>query len=319
MRRVQRILCPTGLKRPDYASLRYAFFMAERFHASLDVIHACASSIPAPRMRFAHPEPRIEQLITDQNLRKRLGDVLRTVTTAVPGRATAHVMDGRPLTAILHAIRRFETDLIVLGCPAQATSSWLFIANVAEQVACAASCAVLSVPERRDVPLQVRGILLPVDFSPSTAAAVDCAAVFARRFNAPIELLHVRRGSQSARSDALECAGAGHAEAQLDDIRDRLRAAGVRLDRATLVDGSAFERIVERTQAEGCDLVVMSTDTRPKNAAMIGPGVLASVRRQAAVPVLSVRTPRSEPLFLNSGWQSEEDSEYPSDYSQAVC
>ena len=64
----------------------------------------------------------------------------------------------------------------------------------------------------------------------------------------------------------------------------------------TVTDGSAFERILERL--DRTDLVVMSTDTPPSNDGMIGAGVLASVRRRASIPVLSIRGPRGDGLLL---------------------
>lgn len=316
MREVHRILCPTELERPAYTPLRYAFFVAERFHASLDVIHARSSPMKAPRMRFAYSESRIAQLITDQSVRKRLDDVVRAIITAVPGRAAAHIVDGQPLAAVLGSVRRFESDLIVVGSRVDAKPRRLLVANFAEQVAYTVACAVLSVPEgNSDCALRVRRILVPVDFSSSTAAAIDGAAVFARRFDAPVELLHVRGSSASHAEDEISDSHAedeisrlprlGRAKAQLEELQDQLRTAGVAVACATLVDGAPFERILERIRVNECDLVVMSTDSCRKTVGVICPGVLASVRRCAPVPVLSLRGPHFEPAFLNWDMQSE--------------
>ncbi len=304
MRSLNRVLCPTEIERPADVPLRYASYVAERFDAALDVIHVRAPDPAAHRLVFHTPaQARAFHVISDQERDAQLQRVLRGLSGVLPRNTAAHVVDGPPLTGIARSIDRLLSDLIVMDARAPSDSASQFLATLAEQVAEIAPCAVLTVDESSTAPApRLRRILLPVDFSPATPIALGWAAAFARRFDASIELLHVRQAAtpELSAEQYLKCFsprdGACRASALLERLETWLTDWGAEVTERTVTDGSPFERILERL--DRTDLVVMSTDTIPNNDGMIGAGVLASVRRRASIPVLSIRGPRGDALLL---------------------
>jgi nucleotide-binding universal stress UspA family protein len=304
MRTIENILCPIDVERPSNAALRYSFFLAEAFYASLDVVHARGTPDLLEDPRFSSVSPRYPK---SENLMRELGTLLRAVTTSVPGRAAAHVVEGGALSAILRSALRFQSDLIVVGSRFEASPTWLFGSNVGEQLAYAAACPVLSVPERAPPSaLRVRRILLPVASGRSATLLVQWTAAFARRFGATVELLNVHR-------DPGPHSGAEHPGAAFEELREMLRVAGIGVENGGSVRGGAFEGILERMESGGCDLVVMAAEPRGKRMSVTQPGLTATICRHALIPVLSVRGADSGSAVArlgsadrNAAWSSDE-------------
>jgi len=303
VRPLQSILCPVELERPSDAALRYAFFLAEAFYASLEVVHARAPTPEAPPDAGTSRASgaRAEHSLNERIARKHIEGMIQSVTTAIPGRASVHIVDGGPLSGVLRAALRFRSDLIVVGSHFEANTDWLFGASLDEQIAYAAACAVLSVHEGgQRLTLRVRNILMPVDLQHSQALAVEWSGAFARCFGATVELLSVRSTSPlEAEVDDESMRDGGHET--LDDLRDRLRTAGVGVGNTSAGSDAAFERILRRTESGGCDLVVMSAESRNKRMNVTEPSLTASVRRHASIPVLSVRPSGSQPAVALRG------------------
>lgn len=304
MRTIENILCPIDVERPSNAALRYAFFLAEAFYAALDVVHARGTPDPTEDPGLSSVTHRYPK---SENLMRELGTLLRAVTTSVPGRAAAHVVEGGPLSAIIRSALRFQSDLIVVGSRFEASPSWLFGSNVGEQLAYAAACPVLSVPERAPPSaLRVRRILLPVTMGHSATLTVHWTAAFARRFGATVELLNVDRdpGPHPTAEDP---------GAACEELREMLRVAGIGVEDGGSVRVGAFERILERTESTGCDLVVMAAEPRGKRMSVTQPSLTATICRHALIPVLSVRGADSGSTVAtlgsedrNAAWTSEE-------------
>ena len=319
-RPVQSILCPIDIERPSDAALRYAFFLAEAFYASLEVVHARPpTSDPLKSADVGSgARARAQHSMNERFARARLVGLLQRVTTAVPGRASAHVVEGGPVSGTLRSALRFRSDLIVMGSHFEARSDWLFESSLGEQIAYAAACPVLSVHEGgQRMPLLVRNILLPVDFHHPLALATQWTIAFARCFGATVELMSFRSTSQleGEPDDAPLQAGE---PLKLHELRDRLRAAGVGVENATASDDGAFERILRRTESGGCDLVVMGAEPRDKRMSVTKPSLTASIRRHASIPVLSVRPPGSQSAVIGRGLGAESANGEPRSLSMAT-
>jgi nucleotide-binding universal stress UspA family protein len=315
-RPVQSILCPVDIERPSDAALRYAYFLAEAFYASLEVVHArTPTSDPLRSLDVGSgARARAEHSLNERFARGRLVGLLQRVTTAVPGRASAHVVEGGPVSGVLRSALRFRSDLIVMGSHFEARSDWLFESSLGEQIAYAAACPVLSVHEGGErMPLLVRNILLTVDFHNPMALATQWTIAFARCFGATVELLSVRRASHL---DG-EPTQVGE-PLKLQELRDRLRAAGVSVDSATACDDGAFERILRRTESGACDLVVMGAEPREKRMSVTQPSLTASIRRHASIPVLSVRPPGSQSALIGRGLKAENAHSEPTSLSMTT-
>lgn len=147
------------------------------------------------------------------------------------------------------------------------------------------------------MPPRISTILVPVDFSPGSEAALDWAQAIARAFEARIVLLHVLDVSVSA-----IVGGPGGVlvppppEALLDQMREEARAEMAALaarvpGAATLVhEGTPRHEILAAAQEVGADLIVMGTHGRTGLAHLLFGSVAEHVVRHAPVPVFTVRS-----------------------------
>ena len=151
-------------------------------------------------------------------------------------------------------------------------------------------------------------ILVGVDFSPESDAAIRTAIGFARAFDAAITLLHVHElptmmngivpGADSD-TDAHEMRDA--AQAQLDELVSRLRASDPRtleggMTVATEVAGGVpADVILERARSGNFDLVVVGTHGRTGLQRLLVGSVAEAVIRGAPCPVLTVHLPAAVP------------------------
>lgn len=145
----------------------------------------------------------------------------------------------------------------------------------------------------------IKTILVPVDFSPQSAAAVDFAIDLAPRYGASIELLYVYEllGNALPEHYALispdqEAQVIGRFRQQLDSERERAEAAGVGSLEATLLMGSAREQIVSHAIDKKHDLIVMGTHGRTGLSHLLLGSVAESVLRRSPCPVATVRGPK---------------------------
>lgn len=148
------------------------------------------------------------------------------------------------------------------------------------------------------VSFMLRRILVPIDFSASSRAALDYAALLAERFQSELELLHVwdperRQEDRDFVSLGLHsCTEVGRKMKQwLLSLEPGLR------DRAhgRLEVGDPCVKIVEA--AGRSDLVVMGTRSRPAVARFLHGSVAQKVARRAHCPVLTVHAEPELPVI----------------------
>ncbi len=150
-------------------------------------------------------------------------------------------------------------------------------------------------------------ILVAVDFSPESEAAVRTALTFAHAFDAEITLLHVHE-LPTVMSGIVPGADTGTdtnqlrvtAQAQLDALRDRLqeqeaRSSSTKLKLHTVVaGGSPPEMILQRAKLGTFDLIVMGTHGRTGLQRILVGSVAEAVIRAASCPVVTIHLPHPE-------------------------
>ena len=150
--------------------------------------------------------------------------------------------------------------------------------------------------------ISIQHILVPIDFSLPSQAAVKYGRAFAENFGASLHLLHVIEDAMIS-FPAGEGAGV-IAPMALDEIeksareqlgkvltpeeRDRFHV------RTTTVRGSPSMEITGYAQAEKIDLIIMGTHGRNPIAHMLMGSVAEKVVRKAPCAVLIVRHPEHE-------------------------
>lgn len=152
---------------------------------------------------------------------------------------------------------------------------------------------------------KISAILVPVDFFDSSHAALQQALLFAERFDARVEVLHVWEipahvrpdlvvwieGSEEHRKPMTDMAEA-RAEDEMDAFLREVPADARRRITERLIGGDPVEVILRLTRDEPFDLVVMGTHGRTGLSHLLLGSVAERVVRGAACPVLTVRAPR---------------------------
>ncbi len=145
--------------------------------------------------------------------------------------------------------------------------------------------------------LELRRILVPVDFSPPSEAALDTAIEFARRFGSELTLFHAHElpayvfpdGVMPVSPEILNEMERSLAE-ELERLAVRVRAAGVAVACRSGMGAHDVE-ILRCADDIDADLIIMGTHGRTGiRHALIG-SVAEKVVRRARCPVLTVHGP----------------------------
>jgi universal stress protein A len=137
----------------------------------------------------------------------------------------------------------------------------------------------------------VRKILVPVDGSPPSIAALDHAVALAEDLGATLEVIHIET------PDRFEVGSATPAVAGARQEEDREMSDAVEIARGRLGDrvsrrtesGDPVRRILEAAREDAVDLVVIGTHGRVGRLHAILGSVAEAVVRNAPCPVLTVR------------------------------
>jgi universal stress protein A len=143
--------------------------------------------------------------------------------------------------------------------------------------------------------MQIKRILVPIDFSHSSRKALDYAIDFARHHQAEIILIHV--------IEPLNYALPRYLPEPTVLLEDQRREASMQLAefeakvlkryphcRSEVHFGVVYQVIVDVARKLGVDLIIIATHGRTGLAHLLMGSVAEKVLRMAACPVLSVRT-----------------------------
>jgi len=148
--------------------------------------------------------------------------------------------------------------------------------------------------------MQIKTILVPLDFSRHSLGALDYAVEFAAPFAAEVVVLHVVEPVAYATPADLYAGMATQlgnllaeqrrsAREQLDALVAKYAKSGVQL-RTQLRDGVAYSEIVDNAQKLKASLIIQSTHGRTGLAHVLLGSVAERVVRTAECPVLTIRT-----------------------------
>ena len=149
--------------------------------------------------------------------------------------------------------------------------------------------------------MTITRILIPTDFSPDADAAFSYALGLARKFDAPVLLLHVVEDPLAAgvwSSDIYTAEIAGLQVNLVRDAEERLRRSvpeGVGTVSTEVRTGSPAKQIIETAREKNVDLIVMGTRGRTGVAHVIMGSVAERVVRLAPCPVLTLRAEALHP------------------------
>lgn len=157
------------------------------------------------------------------------------------------------------------------------------------------------VPGSRLVPMMASGrILVPIDFSTCSLAALEHALAMAARFGSSVEVLHVWSLPLTlGAGDPVALPGHTHetvatfagsqAARLLDQMMIDLAGRGTVEVHSRVQRGDASEEIVRIADEGGYDLIVMGTHGRSGLNHLLRGSVAEQVIRRATCPVLTIR------------------------------
>ena len=145
------------------------------------------------------------------------------------------------------------------------------------------------------LPLRIKSILVPIDFSPPSKKALDQAVAFARQFRAKLTLLHVVEPVATpdfAASFPLAMESDGLMAAAKNELERAVKAARIpssTVEKSLVRFGRSFHEIAEAARTRKVDLIIIATHgyTGVKHA-LLG-STTERVVRHAPCPVLVVR------------------------------
>jgi nucleotide-binding universal stress UspA family protein len=244
---------------------------------------------------------RAERLYLRQQAERLRSEGLRSVLTAV--------LDPPVADAIAEYVRANDVDLIVMTTHGRGALSRLWLGSVADRLVRTLTVPVLLIRPREGEPVPVPSaghqILLPLDGSHLGEAAVEPAAELARHLDLGLTLVTVVEPPPLVPDgltvypvpwvDELLETRRKASEDYLEDVADRLRARGFRIEVVVTVGAGVTDTLLELARADEIALVAMSTHGRGGIQRLLLGSVTDKVVRAAVRPVLVVR-PAGRPV-----------------------
>lgn len=299
--RIQNILTTTDLSKDSIAGVRYAVALGKKVGAAVALLHVV--QLPAPR-----PMPGMRTLLLDpyntevtKYARVRL-KALAMRESKADLYATPLLRTGNPFRGIIAAARKGAVDLIVIATHGHTGVRRVLLGSTAERVVRHAPCPVLTVPTRitgrltgKPSPLQLKKILVPIDFSKVSEDALPWAIFLAGEFEAELILLHVVEKFPSDYLLGPELMNhvitplMKEGEAVLKALAGGLsEVSGGRVS-VVVREGKPFEEICRTAQKLSADLITLTTHGYTGLKRVWLGSTAERVVRHASCPVLAVR------------------------------
>ena len=287
------ILLATDFSAPARGAFAYAVKLSELLHMRLVLLHT-VKAFPAPDA-WSRSVPRSQHQLRTKALLE-LGRMARVAQEH--GAAATHRLDiGIPEDSILNAVADNEAALLVMGTHGRTGWDRLQLGSSAEAMIRKAPCPVLTVhgttvadgpmnPRR----LKLKRFLVATDFSAASAAALRCAALLVRRFNADVVLVHALGSAKVPRHGGNRAGASSRqkADRRLQEIVAAAQAGRYVVER-TATSGNPVEVILAEAKRVTADLIVMGTNGRRGMSRFALGSVAESVVRRAGCPVLVVK------------------------------
>lgn len=304
---LKTILVPVDGSRFAEGALPHAKRLARASEATirLAMVH---HTVPAwnPAIGFPDGGASLERENREREERY-LANLAAAITAESGCRAESALLEGSPGEALVRHAGEVEADLVAMVTHGRGPASRFWLGSTTDYVLRHVGVPLLVIrpPDGQGseggVP-SVRRILVPVDASDLSAAAVAPAAEFARLLEASLLLLTVVEPAIGTMDPALPFPSAIDpgivesqrvgAQARLDALAVPLRESGLSVETRVAIALGVAASILEVLDRDGVDMVAMSTHGESGlRRAFIG-SVTDKVIRGAQKPVLAWRPPK---------------------------
>ena len=300
--KIETLLVPIDFSPASMQMLNYAAALAKRFKANVHLVHVYprdeAALVPGAGDLIRQTA---EELFSDQLLPAH-----REQLSSFPPQ-NCHVRSGIAYQEISELAREIQADLIILATRGHTGLKHVLLGSTAERVVRMARCPVLVLRQKKQksraisrpakgkpVELNVRKILVPVDFSQCSLAGAMHGALFAKTLDATVCFIHVvyphgpvlvdRVTGEISRTHELELADARlnmEAFMKLDFLRGIRSESEIRI-------GNPIDEICSESTRPDIDLIISSTHGRTGFDHMWLGSVAEHVVRYAECPVMIV-------------------------------
>lgn len=281
---LQTIVVPTDFSRCATQAFEYALMLARQLDAEIHLLHVVTEEEPAEDADASAGE-QLQGFLTPYDL----ADV----------DVEHHLTHGEePADAVLAYAGEVEADLLVLGSHGRRGLKRLILGSVAEEILRRAPCPAIAACERKEdhIPSAPDDILLPLDLSEHSRAALPAAQSLATTFGARLHLLHVVEdvplppayGIPPTASPSSPTNMEAHAEQALDQVVPETEDLGIQTV-THLGAGIVVPEIVRVVEEQDIDLIVMSSHGRTGLARVLMGSVTEEVLRKAPCPVFVAR------------------------------
>jgi len=293
----RRILCPVDFSNASRHAVDHAVTLGEWYDAQITVLHVVPTMVLTPPILFAE---RPSTTVSRETNRRELGDQVREwLSPALKSGLHPDVVidEGNPAERILAHAVLLQANLIVMGTHGRGGFERLIMGSVAEKVLRKATCPVMTVPPPAVATsrLPFTHLLCPVDFSPSSQAALQIALSIAQEANARLTLLHVFEWPSDEASARRVLEMSDYHRQWEAETRQQLAALipdDVRnwcTPESKLGFGKAYQQILGLAATDQVDLIVMGVRGRsPLDMTFFG-STTNHVVRSASCPVLTLR------------------------------
>lgn len=283
---IRRILFPTDFSDCAQGALPHAVHLAELHEADLQLLHVIV----------LHGTSTLEAIEPFPGEESAKGALEATTSGRSGGRVTHHVARAiAAAPAILDHADAHDVDLIVLGSHGRRGIRRLLLGSVAEEVLREAGCPVLIVREEKEPParVEVKRILVPVDFSKQTALALGYAHEMAVTFGAALDLLHVIE-VPTYPDFYIPFSAALETTAVRKDAQERLEALAEPMRSTHEVGthvkvGRTATEVTDFAERAGHDLIVLPSHGYSGLERVLLGSVAEGVLRRTPCPVLTVK------------------------------
>jgi nucleotide-binding universal stress UspA family protein len=293
---IDRILCARDFSPASNRALGYALEIAERTGADLHLMYVEEISLG---FFSGDPSPAPGRKKLQRQFEERCQDDLPAPSFAPDEDRVSIVTtrSGAVAPALVTYASENDIDLVVMGTQGRRGVERAFFGSVAEEVLRTAPCPVLTTraPESESEgpqrPEPIDQVVVPIDFSDPSRAALRYASQFAAVYSVPLTLLHVvslpklpaAYGIEySEQLDLLTKAKSEIEKWNTEIVPDEQESSCI------VTSGNPASSILDAASTPG-DLIVMATrGISGLSRAMLG-SVAEGVLRDAPGPVLSSR------------------------------
>lgn len=264
---LQSIVAATDLSAPSRHAADRAMRLARGVRAAVHLVHAVATSALDDLRHWLGDDARALSALQDQargSLHAQATELARRHGTHV----NEHLVAGHPVEAVAREAERHQADLVVTGTRGAGFLRGVVVGSTAERIARRSRRPVLMV--RQAAHEQYRRVLVPLDFSPWSAGAIELAARIAPQ--GTLVLMHavvlpyggklrlagvadevVKHYSEQARNDAVQ---------RLHQMAEAAGLTEQRLHTIVVEGADPWMQVAQQEQEYDCDLIVIGKHGR---------------------------------------------------------